>query len=683
MIPTNEVSPDPRPALGVSAPVDFGREICGILPAAESREWLCTNGLGGFASGTVAGLLTRRYHGILTAALRPPLGRTLLVAKVEEQVRYAGLVQPLSSNRWADGTVDPHGYQAIESFRLEGTCPVWIYACGDALLEKRIWMEQGANTTYVRYRLLRGREPAELELKVLVNYREFHGATRGAGWRMGVDPVPGGLRVRAFEQARPLLLLAEQADVQPAHEWYVGFDLAAERARGLEACEDHLHVGTFRARLAPDRPLTLVCSAEESAPEAAEAWERHQRYEASLLAAWRMASPTARQAPEWVRQLVLAADQFVVGRPLPEEPHGLSIIAGYPWFGDWGRDTMISLPGLLLATGRAPDARRILTTFAPFVDQGMLPNRFPEAGQPPEYTSVDAALWYFQAIRAYYQATGDDALLATLRPVLDEILHRYLAGTRYGIGVDSADGLLRAGEPGVQLTWMDAKIGDWVVTPRTGKAVEINALWYNALRVMAACDRCLGRPAEEWEGAAERVRAGFERFWDEAGAFCYDVIDGPDGVDAALRPNQILAVSLPDSPLPPDRQRRIVEACASHLLTSFGLRSLGPTHPSYRGRYAGGPRERDSAYHQGPAWGWLLGPFALAHFRVYRDPEAALAFLAPLTHHLADYGLGSVAELFDGDPPFLPRGCVAQAWSVGEALRAWTAIAGERREGGS
>jgi predicted glycogen debranching enzyme len=664
-----------------TAILNWGREICGNLATAESREWLCTNGIGGYASGTVSGLLTRRYHGLLVAALKPPLGRTLLVAKLDETIDYDGQRLPLFANRWADGTVDPHGYREIERFRLEGTTPVWTYACADLLLEKRIWMEPGANTTYVQFRVLRARGPVRLELKALVNYRDYHFTTRGDGWYMRVEAVPAGLRVVAFEGAQSFVLLAEGAEVQPSHDWYRGFDLTVERERGLDSREDHLHAGTFRATLAPGATLTLVFSTE-TAPslDGNAAWDRRQRYEEDLLARWRKAPPVAKQAPGWIQQLVLAADQFVVRRPLAEGEDGMSVIAGYHWFGDWGRDTMISLPGLSISTGRPEVAKRILTTFARFVSQGMLPNRFPDAGEDPEYNTVDATLWYVEAVRAYHAATGDDALLRELFPVLEEIIRWHRKGTRYGIGEDPTDGLLRSGQPGVQLTWMDAKIGDWVVTPRTGKAVEINALWYNALRTMASFARRLDKPVESWKRLADRVQASFARFWSEGGGICYDVIDGPEGDEPTLRPNQIFAVSLPESPLIPERQRRVVDACARHLLTSFGLRSLAPGHPHYRGRYLGGPQERDAAYHQGPVWGWLLGPFALAHLKVYGDRDAARSFLEPMAHHLDDFGVGSIAEIFDGDPPFTPRGCIAQAWSVSETLRAWMEIAGGPRE---
>jgi predicted glycogen debranching enzyme len=342
----------------------WGREICGDLAVAESREWLCTNGIGGFASGTVPGVLTR-YHGLLVAALKPPLGRTLLVAKLDEQVKFAGLTRPLFANRWADGTVDPAGHADLEEFRLDGTTPVWTYACADALLEKRIFMEPGANTTHVRYQLLRASRPVDLEIKVLVNYRDYHATTRGDGWQMRTEAVAHGLRVVAFDGAQPFAVLAEGAEARPAHTWYHGFRLAAEEARGLDAYEDHLHAGTIRLHLEPDAARTVVLSSEPAPSLDGEAaWARRQQYEANLLARWERTEPEATPAPAWIRQLVLRADQFVVRRPLPDDPDGISLIAGYHWFGDWGRDTMISLPGLVIATGRPEIGRRILSTFA-------------------------------------------------------------------------------------------------------------------------------------------------------------------------------------------------------------------------------------------------------------------------------------------------------------------------------
>ncbi|HVG77208.1 MAG TPA: amylo-alpha-1,6-glucosidase [Patescibacteria group bacterium] len=657
--------------------LDWGREICGDLATADRREWLCTNGLGGFASGTVAGGLARRYHGLLVAALQPPLGRTLVVAKLEEDVEYGGAGHALSTNRWADGTVAPHGYRDLERFRLEGTTPVWTYACADALLEKRVWMEPGANTTYVTYRVLRAAGPLTLTLRALVNYRDYHATTRSDGWRMGVTAVTGGLRVVAFEGAHAVSILAPGAEARAEHTWYRGFALAREHERGLDAEDDHLHAGTLRTTLGPGAALTVVISTEAAPSTDGEAaWTRRAAHEADLLARCTAAWPGAVQAPAWIRHLVLAADQFVARRPLPDEPAGMTVIAGYPWFGDWGRDTMIALPGLALTTGRPELAARVLRTFARFVDRGMLPNRFPDGSDAPEYNTADATLWWIEAIRATHAATGDLGLLKELWPVLESVVEWHRRGARHGIGEDPGDGLLRAGEPGVQVTWMDARVGDSVVTPRIGKPVEINALWYNALAAMAGFARALERPHDPWEAAAERVRRSFARFWCEAAGYCYDVVDGPDGDDAALRPNQIFAVSLPESPLPPEQQRRVVDACARHLLTSYGLRSLAPGHPAYCASCHGAPLARDGAYHQGTVWGWLLGPFALAHARVYGDRAAALALLEPMRHHLDDYGVGSIAEIFDGAAPFLPRGCPAQAWSVAETLRAWQALAG-------
>jgi predicted glycogen debranching enzyme len=666
--------------------VDFGREICGDLAAAEAREWLVTNGIGGFASGTVAGLLTRRYHGLLVAALKPPLGRTLLVAKLEETAESDGQVFPLSTNRWSGGAIDPRGYLSLERFHLEGTTPVWTFALADALLEKRVWMRYGSNTTYVRYDLVRARGPLKLTLRALVNYRDYHSLTQvGAdeyAWRMDVQPIgPAGhgLRVAPSDGATPFYLVSAEAAVEPAHDWYRNFDLALERSRGLDDREDHLHAGTFTAELEPEGSLTVVLSTEPS-PESTHEVQTHWAREVVLLDQWAQAVPrasggaaTAEKTPAWIRHLVLAADQFIIRRPLPDDPEARSVIAGYPWFCDWGRDTMIALPGLTLSTGQPSTARSILQTFAKFVDQGMLPNRFPDTGESPEYNSVDAALWYFEAVRQYYAATRDRKLLRALFPTLAEIVQAHQRGTRYNIHVDPEDALLYAGAPGVQLTWMDAKVGDSVVTPRIGKPVEVSALWYNALMSMAEFARVLGEPSTEYERLAPHVRTSFQRFWNPASGCCFDVLDGPDGDDPSVRPNQLLAVSLANSPLDPDRQRAVVDICAASLVTSHGLRTLAPADPRYQGHYGGNQRQRDGAYHQGTVWAWLLGPFVMAHLRVYRDPRRAASFLEPMAHHLRAGGVGSISEIFDGDPPFAPRGAIAQAWSVSEVLRAWVA----------
>jgi predicted glycogen debranching enzyme len=660
--------------------IEFGREICGDLNIAEAREWLVTNGIGGYASGTLAGLLSRRYHGLLVAALKPPLGRTLLLTKLDETVFYDGKEYPLYTNRWADGTVDPHGYRQIESFCLEGAIPLFRFACGDALLDKRIWMQEGANTTYVHYNLYRATIPLTLEIKALVNYRDYHGTTHGGNWRMKIDQVEHGILVTAYAGAQPFYLLTDKAETTHAHDWYFRFNLDVERYRGLDNLEDHLHAATFRITLNPGESLTFVASTEiNPSLDGKTSLESRHNHEQKIMKLWDGNQPNpSGGTPEWINQLVLAADEFIVNRPLPKEPEGKTIIAGYHWFGDWGRDTMISLPGLTISTGRPEIARSILRTFARYVDRGMLPNRFPDAGETPEYNTVDATLWYFEAVRAYYDATGDNDLLIELFPVLTDIINWHTRGTRYNIHIDQDDGLLYAGEKGVQLTWMDAKIGDWVVTPRIGKPVEVNALWYNALRTMTKFARQLKKPYKDYEIAAKLAFKGFSRFWNEKAGYCYDVLDGPDGNDSSLRPNQLFAVSLLESPLTPAQQKGVVDVCAQRLLTSHGLRSLTPGDPQYRGHYGGDQRERDSAYHQGTVWGWLLGPFALAHLRVYNDPVKAREFLEPMSRHLLSHGVGSLSEIFDGDAPMRPRGCIAQAWTVAEVLRAWFATRNDR-----
>ena len=402
--------------------------------------------------------------------------------------------------------------------------------------------------------------------------------------------------------------------------------------------------------------------------------------EAQLLQRNLTPNPWLAGAPEWIAQLVLAADGFVVARPLTNVPDGESVIAGYPWFGDWGRDTMIALPGLTLATGRHDSARRILLTFARFVDRGMLPNHFPGSGETPEYNAVDGTLWYFEAWRAYFDAASDATSLRQAYPVLEEMVEWHVRGTRFGIGVDPTDGLLRAGEPGVQLTWMDAKVGERVVTPRIGKPVEVNALWYNALVIMSGFAERLGHDSARYRGLAARVRAGFTRFVNPATGGLFDVIDGPNGDDPTVRPNQILAVSLPHTPLDPADQAKVVALCGRELLTSYGLRSLSPDHPDYKPRYAGGVAERDGIYHQGSVWAWLLGHYALAVHRVTDDAAAAQSYLEPMRDHLYDAGLGTVSEIFDGAAPHLPRGCPAQAWSVACVLEAWWRLEAARRQ---
>ncbi|ABA58294.1 Glycogen debranching enzyme [Nitrosococcus oceani ATCC 19707] len=662
--------------LTLPPPIRFGREICGDLAQGERREWWLTNSLGGYAAGTVAGTLTRRYHGLLIAPLTPPLGRFLVFAKAEASLLYQDQVIPLFTNRWASGAVDPRGYVHLESFELQGRMPVWRFAVGDLALEARLWLEPDAHTTYLAYRLVNPSSSSSsggsvrLRLKLLVNARDHHGtASPGA-----LSPVMEGEadRLRVIHPHWfSLYFRAQGGSITRESSWIEDFDLSLERERGLPDRDRHLCVGQAELSLSWKGWVGMVASLQPETSSLEEAMERFQAHELKVL---RRASTGVKEefkAPSWIRRLVLAADSFLFARPLPNHPKGESVIAGYPWFGDWGRDTMIALPGLTLVTGRFESARRILETFAEFIDQGLLPNWFPGKGETPEYNSADGALWFIEAWRAYVAATDDRMALKRWFGVLEEIVRKYQQGTRHGIGMDLADGLIAIRAPGLQLTWMDAKVGEWVVTPRQGKPVEINALWFNALWALASLAEALGQSDLPYRDLARKTQRGFQRFIRPEGEGLFDVIDGPEGADRAVRPNQILAVSLPHSPLDATAQAGIVRQCGRELLCSYGLRSLSPAHPAYQPHYQGDVWARDGAYHQGTVWAWLLGHYALAHYRVHGDGAAAQNLLAPVGDHLLDAGLGTVSEIFDGAPPHRPRGAPAQAWSVACVLQAW------------
>jgi predicted glycogen debranching enzyme len=652
----------------------LGRDICGDWESASRREWLVTNGLGGYACGTIALANTRRYHGFLMASLAPPVERTLLVAKVDVTVEYLGRAHPLFANEFAGGAIDPRGFVRIESFSLQDGVPVWRYAIADALLEQRVFMAPGANTCHLSLELKRASAPVRVELKPLTTYRELH--VHGRGSRpFSVQPEEAACTVSAFEGARPIRLAISAGRYAPVNEWYWNFHHREESARGLDALEDLFVPGIFTAELAVGQAVFFAASAESAATEAPQALA------SIILHSRRLKEALPNSAPLWVQTLATASDQFLVRRG-DSGKGSSSIIAGYPWFADWGRDAMISLPGLATGLARYDIAADILRTYAKFVDRGMLPNCFPDRGAAPEYNTADATLWLFHALNDYLTANRDPELTRELFPTLIAIIDAHVEGTRYGIRVDPEDGLLRAGEAGIQVTWMDAKQGNHVFTPRVGKPVEINALWMNALEVAARLADRQRSAAEKrrCEGLLARAAASFERFWNPERACLYDVldVDGGSGTDASVRPNQILAVSLPYSALPPARMRAVVECCARELVTSYGLRSLSPQDPAYIGRYAGDQWRRDAAYHQGTVWAWLLGPFARAHYRVYGDALVAQSFLAPIAEHLMSACIGSVSEIFDGDAPHIAAGCFAQAWSVAEILRSWIQLERER-----
>ena len=700
--------------------------LCAQLDTALQREWLVTNGIGGYAAGTVAGATTRRYHGLLVAALRPPVARTVLVTKLDETVTLDdGTALALGTNEYADGTIAPAGYTLLDTFALEGSIARHRFRLpGGAILEKRVWMAHGHNTTYIRYRLLAlpalqpGAEPPAITLMLapFCVCRDYHSHQRGApDWRFAVASMPGGCRVQASPGAPAVLFSAgPDAAFTATGLWYWHVLHRAERERGLDDEEDVYQPGTFSAHLRNAHALTLAITAEADLPggfggaghevAGAVALERERERAADVVARATSAVRPAHDAATEERfdqldtdparelvlgRLALAADQFLVARPIPPETlqqpahMGRSIIAGYPWFTDWGRDTMIALPGLLLATGRAAEARLLLTTFARFLDRGMLPNRFPDGGEAPrddDYNTADATLWYVVAIERYLDATGDDALLSELWPDLASIVDWHQRGTRFGIGVDARDGLLRAGAPGVRLTWMDAKESDWLVTPRRGKPVEINALWHHALSLMERWAPRQRAESTTYRRAREHAGASFAaRFWHAAGSYLYDVVDaeGVDGAtDASLRPNQVIALALPTCPLDDDRARAALAVIERQLLTPLGLRTLAPSDSRFVPRYTGDQHARDGAYHQGTAWPWLIGPYLDARTRLASDPTAASRarrqILAPLRDHLLDAGVGSVSEISEPLPPYRPVGCFAQAWSVAELLRCWS-----------
>jgi predicted glycogen debranching enzyme len=644
--------------------IRFTEEICGNLDAALRREWLETNGIGGFASSTINGCNTRRYHGLLVAATKPPIGRFVLLSKLEETLIVDGTAYELGTNRYP-GTVHPKGFQFLNQFRID-PFPAFTFSVDGVEIEKTVFMVPGQNTTVIEYRLKSAPKSAavKLELRPLIAFRDYHTLTHKNGaLNSRVDQQTDLISVSPYQGLPPLYLAHNTNQVETTGDWYHNFEYDAERERGLDFQEDLFSPCVLSFDLDPKG--TVIASTEpHDVRSAEEYWVREiaGRHEKTRR------SPVSN---DFVSSLSAAADQYIVSRGNQK-----SVIAGYHWFSDWGRDTMIALPGLTLPTGRHDVARSILRTFAQHVNQGMLPNRFPDSGGTPEYNTVDATLWFFEAIRAYLAYTGDLAFVQQeLYGVLTDIIKWHVRGTRFGIKLDSA-GLLNSGEAGVQLTWMDAKVGDWVVTPRRGKPVEIQALWYNAICTM---EEFAGRIADDsakkrYNSMAALTKSSFNRLlWNEKGGYLYDVING-GAADTSIRPNQVFAVSLPHSMLSPDRAKQIVSVVEQHLLTPYGLRSLAPSDPHYRGRYTGDGVSRDGAYHQGTVWPWLMGPFIGAYIKVNDGSEAARRraelWLTPMKEHLSDAGLGHISEIFEGDPPHRPVGCVAQAWSVAEILRA-------------
>ncbi len=639
-----------------------------VLDALRSREWLETNGVGGWASSTLAGINTRRYHGLLVAATKPPTGRMVLLSKLEETISEGDSSVSLSANDYP-GAVHPRGFELLQSC-THLPFPVFVYEAFGHQIRKTICAVHGENTTIIVYEVLSGSAsgPLTLELRPLVAGRDYHSLTHA---NSSINPDPkwdsprGVLQYSIYSGLPDLFIAINGAEFHRDPAWYYRFHYAVEAERGLDCEEDLFCPGVFRMVLTPGSPIAVVASTERPAGRDPFALLESERNRRAMLCG------VSSGAPAWIDELHLAADKFVVARG-----KGLqTVIAGYPWFTDWGRDTMIALPGLCLATGKLQEARGIFRAFAANVSEGMIPNRFPDDGGGAEYNTVDATLWFFVALWKYFERSEDlNFIREEMYPVLKEICAWHFRGTRYDIRSDT-DGLLFCGMPGVQLTWMDAKIGDWVVTPRMGKPVEISALWYNALMVMGEFAARIGKQneAQTYRDRARHTKNRFEpAFWNHDRGCLFDVIDG-EVVDPAIRPNQLFALSLPFPLLSDDGARSVLEVVERELLTPVGLRSLARGEPGYSARYEGNAAQRDAAYHQGTVWSYLIGPYitALVRYRGEAGRVEGMHILDGLVEHLSEAGLGMISEIFDAEAPHTPRGCFAQAWSVGEVLRTY------------
>lgn len=633
--------------------IEFDAKTIRDFEAATSREWLETNGLGGFSSSTIVGLNTRRYHGLLTAATKPPVGRLVMLSKLEEVLIVNGRRYELSANQYPE-VVHPRGFELQTSFRLD-PFPVFTYEVEGVKLEKSTFMVQGENTVVVRYQIDSG-QPVKLEIRPLIAFRDYHSTTHeNSALNPQLELSDSQVRIKPYPDLPELYFAHPDAEIDQHGFWYRNFQYSIEQERGLDFSEDLFS------------PFSLTLELSGEAFIVASTQPRNIRDAQDLLDSELHGRGTRDHSLKG--RLKSAASQFIVARG-----ESKTVIAGYHWFSDWGRDTMIALPGLMLSTGKYDIAKSVLLEFAKHVDQGMLPNRFPDAGETPEYNTVDATLWFFEAVRALVQSTGEHEFVrVNLYDVLADIIDWHVKGTRYNIHVDT-DGLLESGEPGVQLTWMDAKVGDHVITPRHGKPVEIEALWYNALRTMEELAAKFGYnpDQEKFATMAARAKESFDRlFWNEDVECLYDVIDG-EVRDASIRPNQVIALSLEHSMVSKERAEKIMRVVERELLTPRGLRTLSPRDSRYVGRYKGDGAARDSVYHQGTVWPWLMGPFFDAYrktFGVEASQKFSAEWLSGFEAHLSEACLGQVSEIFDGDSPHLPRGCVAQAWSLSEILR--------------
>lgn len=647
--------------------------------AWRNREWLVTNGLGGYASGTLAGICTRRYHGLFVPNLPDPRGRHVLVSRVDEEVICGAQRFHLGDSDRIGQPLSRGHAPLLRAFRLDGNIACWTFQCGEVTLQRWLVMPHQRNTVVVRYEITAG-PAATVRIRPFMPFRRQDAPLRQPGYgRFELAPDEDGscrVRLQGCDLSMAMRLQPDGTPFIEAPFEDPAAGLWREQLRGYASHEAAASPGYFEWQAQPGVPAVVVMTTEETHPRGHV--ERPFEEERQRIAA--LVEGAGAGEDPFLARLTVAADQFLI---LPENRldessaamrHGhplRTVVAGYHWFLDWGRDTMISLDGLMLATGRHSEARATLLTFAQYVRDGLLPNLFPEGSRDGWYHTVDATLWYFHAIHRYVTVTADRSVFDDLLPVLRNIMERHFKGTRFGIGIDPQDGLLRASSPEHALTWMDAHMGDWIVTPRRGKPVEIQALWYNALCLMAAWDP---DDATRYRHCAQQVRAAFNsRFWNPQRRCLFDVVDagGHPDRDARIRPNQLFAIALDHAVLEPERWPAVLEVVERELLTPVGLRTLEPGDPSYSRTYQGNLKARDSAYHQGTVWPWLLGAFVDASLKTHADPARVRALLEAFPGHLQVAGLGTISEVFDGEPPHAPHGCIAQAWSVAEVLRCW------------
>ncbi|MHC1572590.1 MAG: amylo-alpha-1,6-glucosidase [Methanosarcinales archaeon] len=632
------------------------------------REWLVPNGIGGYASSTIIAANSRKYHGLLVSAMDPPLGRRVLLAGIDETLRFGCESLELSVHKYPD-TVYPQGFLHLSSFRMENF-PTFIYETSGLRVEKTVFMEHGANAVFIEYSVVNPESiECEILLRPMVTNRDFHTTRRREDYNF--ETLTSEARCEVFDRENIVLGLASDKAVFLKDEsWYYNVEYDHDRVRGLDYQEDIYSPGYFTLSLRSGASFSIAASTPaygydtSALKDACRSWREIKEGE---IVRRKKLVERAGVTSVFGEKLVLAADTFIVQRN-----GGKSVLAGYHWFSDWARDAMISLTGLTLVTKRFKDARGVLSTFAKNTVEGLMPNRFIETGGGREYGGADAPLWFIHASGEYLKQTMDSKFVRErLWKTIKSIISWYRKGTR-GVHSDY-DGLIVSSS---HMTWMDAKIGDWIVTPREGKACEINALWYNALRIAEEMARLFGDEDNEstYHELAEIVRESYSKFWNETEECLFDVLS-EDGADDSIRPNQIFAASLPHRPISIEKGRRIVDVVERVLFTPFGLRTLSPSSPDYRGRYEGDVVSRDSAYHQGTVWPWLLGHFITAYLNTHGRNEQSLKqmrrLLSPFEEHLSDAGLGSISEVFDGDPPQRPGGCAFQAWSVAEILRAY------------